>query len=96
MLDEQPGGDELGGARSRFAGTRFSRLIAYRAVIADPRAPAEDKAYALYRAVNCYAPSAFNGCDASEVPLEQRRAWFNQLKTRYPRSPWATRLRYYW
>lgn len=96
LLDEQPPADELGGAPSQFSGTRFSRLTAYKTVIADPRAPAEDKAYALYRAVNCYAPSAFNGCDASEVALEQRRAWFNQLKTRYPQSPWARELRYYW
>ena len=96
MLDESPGADELGGAPTRFGGTRFSRLTAYGTVIADPRAAAEDEAYALYRAVNCYAPSAFNGCDASEVALEQRRAWFNQLKTRYPASRWARELRYYW
>lgn len=96
LLDDQPPADELGGAPTRFPGQRFSRLTAYRAVIADARAPAEDKAYALYRAVNCWAPSAFNGCDASEVPLEQRRAWFNQLKTHYPASRWARELRYYW
>ena len=95
-LDVAPDPDELGGAPTRFPGTRFSRLAAYRSIIADARTTDEDRAYALFRAVNCFAPSTFNGCDATEVPLTQRRAWFNLLKTRYPRSRWAMELRYYW
>ena len=53
-------------------------------------------AYALYRAVNCYAPSGNNQCGGADVPQEQRRAWFQQLKRDYAGSQWAQKLRYYW
>ena len=95
-LDDLPDADELGGSPSMFPGKRFSRLQGYQAVIADPSAGATDKAYALYRAVNCYAPSAYNGCDETEVPVSQRKAWFQKLKADYPASPWAKKLVYYW
>lgn len=96
LVDDAVPAGELGASGDGISGTRFSRLAAYRAVIADARAGADDKAYALFRAVNCFAPSAMNGCDASEVPLATRRGWFNQLKRDYPRSRWAVALRYYW
>ncbi|WP_430444250.1 hypothetical protein [Sphingorhabdus contaminans] len=95
-LDDQPEKDELGGSPSQFAGKRFSRLDAYKAVIADPAAGAGNRAYALYRAVYCYAPAGYNGCDATDVPTSQRKAWFDQLKKQYPASVWAKKLRYYW
>ena len=95
-LDDLPDADELGGSPSMFPGKRFSRLEGYRTVIADPGAGATNKAYALYRAVNCYAPSAYNGCDDTEVPVSQRKAWFQKLKSEYPASPWAKKLIYYW
>lgn len=96
QLDDLPDADELGGSPSMFPGKRFSRLEGYRAVIADPTAGATNKAYALYRAVNCYAPSAYNGCDETEVPVSQRKGWFQKLKSEYPASPWAKKLVYYW
>lgn len=95
-LDDQPDKDELGGTPTLFPGARFSRLEGYKTVIADPVAGANNKAYALYRAVHCFAPSGYNGCDAADVPQSQRKAWFQKLKTDYPASPWAKKIKYYW
>ena len=47
--------------------TPYSRLEIYKAVIADPAATADDKAFALNRAVRCYAPSGNNSCSGTEV-----------------------------
>jgi hypothetical protein len=95
-IDSAPARDELGGTPSLFAGAPYSRLEVYKSVIADPKAPADDKAYALYRAVNCYAPTGHNSCSGTDVPVDQRGAWFNRLKKDYPASPWAKELKYYW
>lgn len=95
-LDQQPEADELGGTPSLFPGKRFSRLDAYKTVMANPAAGPDNRAYALYRAVNCYAPAGYNGCDATEVTKAQRKAWFDQLKGQHPTSVWAKKLRYYW
>jgi hypothetical protein len=95
-LDEQPEADELGGMPSLFPGKRFSRLDGYKAVMADSTTTPANRAYALYRAVNCYAPAGYNGCDASEATKAQRKLWFDQLKGQYPASVWAKKLRYYW
>jgi TolA-binding protein len=96
VLDHAPPADELGGVNSQFGGKAYSRLEVYKAIIADPKAPADDRAYALYRAVNCYAPSGSNSCAGVDVPLAQRKQWFQTLKTAYPASRWADSLRYYW
>jgi hypothetical protein len=96
MLDEPRKVDELGGSPSLFPGKRFSRLDAYKSVIANPAAGAENRAYALHRAVRCYAPAGYNGCDDSEQSLAVRKAWFQQLKREYPTSPWSTKLTVYW
>ncbi len=95
-LDDHPGKDELGGARKDFAGQPIARGAIYASVIANAKAPANDRAYALYRMVNCYAPSGSNSCGGQEVEIDQRKAWFNQLKRDYPASPWAKKLRFYW
>lgn len=95
-LDHTPKKDELGGTASLFPGKPFSRLEVYKAIIADPAAIANNKAYALYRAVNCYGPSGNNSCGGVDVPQSQRKAWFNKLKTSYPSSTWAKQLKYYW
>jgi hypothetical protein len=81
---------------SLFPGEPYSRQAVYRSVIADPNAPPEDKAYALYRAVYCYARSGYNSCGGEYVELAERKAWFTQLKKQYPKSVWAKRLKYYW
>jgi TolA-binding protein len=95
-LDQTPPKDQLGGTASLFAGKPFSRLEAYKSVIASPAADANSKAYALYRAVYCYAPSGYNSCGGVEVPIATRKGWFNQLKKNYPASPWTAKLKYYW
>ena len=91
-----PKQDELGGATHLFPGKAATRGPIYAAIIADPRALAGDRAYALYRAVNCYGPSGSNGCGGAEVPKSVRRGWFQQLKRDYPASEWARKLRYFW
>ncbi|ELQ6125605.1 hypothetical protein R2255_002588 [Cronobacter dublinensis] len=68
----------------------------YQQVIANPKAEPEDKSYALYRAVMCYAPSGYNDCGGKEVDKATRKAWFGQLKKNWPGSPWAQQLKYYW
>ena len=88
--------DELGGAPTLFPGRTFARLDAYKALIADPKTPQDDRAYALYRAINCYAPSGANECDGKDVPPAERARWFHTLKSDYAKSPWAQALKYYW
>jgi hypothetical protein len=95
-LDAKLDPDDLGGAPSQFAGPGFSRLDLYRGVIADPKTVANDKAYALYRAVQCYAPGGYNSCSGKEASKVQRKAWFLQLKRDYPNSKWAEISQYYW
>ena len=95
-LDVLPPKDQLGGTATMFPGKPFSRLEIYKGVIADPVAPATSKAYALYRAVYCYAPGGYNSCGGTEVPKAQRKAWYNQLKKTYPASSWTAKLKYYW
>lgn len=96
VLDRQPPSNDLGGTPTLFAGSVYSRLEVYKKIIADPAAKADDKAYALFRAVNCYAPSGTNTCGGVEVDKSVRKAWFQRLKTGYPKSRWAGELRYYW
>lgn len=91
-----PDADELGGSAPLFPGKAAYRGKIYADIIADPRAPAGDKAYALFRAVNCYAPSGNNECGGAEAPESQRKAWFQRLKREFPDSEWARQLRYYW
>lgn len=88
--------DELGGTPGQFPGRALSRQGIYQAIIDDAAAPADERAYALFRAVNCYAPAGYNDCGGEDVPVATRKAWFNQLKARYPQSVWAQQLRYYW
>jgi hypothetical protein len=87
---------ELGGAPTQFPGRTFARLDAYKVILADPKAPAADRAYALYRAINCYAPSGNNECDGQGVAKSVRAGWFHALKTDYASSDWARTLKYYW
>ncbi len=95
-IDTQPAKEDLGGTPTLFAGPVYSRLEVYRKVIAAPGASADDKAYALFRAINCYAPSGNNSCGGIDAPKTERKSWFTRLKTAYPKSRWATELRYYW
>ncbi len=96
QYDSGPKQDELGGFANGFPERRNFRSEFYRSIIADPRAASPDKAYALYRAVMCYAPSGVNDCGGNEVPKAQRKGWYDQLKRDYPASAWSKKLRYYW
>ncbi|QRY80430.1 outer membrane assembly lipoprotein YfiO [Pseudomonas sp. PDNC002] len=95
-LDTQPSERELGGGESLFPGTAYSRMDGYLKVIADKQAPDDDRAYALFRAINCYAPSGFNGCGSQDIAPAQRKQWFRALKGQYAATPWAKSLKYYW
>lgn len=68
----------------------------YQQVIGNSKTEPEDKSYALYRAVMCYAPSGYSDCGGAEVDKSQRQRWFTQLKKQYPGSAWAKKLKYYW
>lgn len=92
----RPSAKQLGGSEDLFPGQAFSRLQAYQAVIADRDAAMETQAYALYRAVYCFAPAGNNDCDSQEIDPQQRKAWFNQLKREHAGSHWASALRYHW
>ncbi|MBI1920437.1 MAG: outer membrane assembly lipoprotein YfiO [Geobacter sp.] len=89
-------GAVLGSAPSRFTGETFSRGEAYKRVMADTHAPHDLKAYALFRAIKCYAPSGYNDCGGNEVAISVRRSWFKTLKNDYPDTTWAKSLKYYW
>ncbi|QJB68612.1 hypothetical protein [Parasphingorhabdus halotolerans] len=93
---QKPKDGALGSAPSKFASDELVRQDIYKEIIANPRAGADNRAYALYRAVYCYARTGNNGCGGEAVPLSQRKAWFQQLKNSYPNSQWAKDLKYYW
>lgn len=81
---------------TQYTAKPVSRLMNYQRVIAMADAPPEDKSYALYRAVMCYAPSGYNDCDEQEIDKGERKEWFQQLKSDYRGNQWESRLNYYW
>ena len=87
---------ELGTVAVQFPGKGRSRLDIYKEIIANPKAARDARAYALYRAVNCWAPSSHNACDNTNDPVSQRKQWFQELKTKYRGTVWADTLKYYW
>jgi len=91
-----PGADTLGGGPSRFPGGPHGRMAVYQAVLANPKADRDSKAYALYRSVRCYAPGGNNDCGGEDAPKALRKAWFWRLKKDYPASRWAKELKFYW
>jgi hypothetical protein len=95
-IDIQPPKDQLGGTPSLYPGKPYARAATYAAIIAAADAPAVDRAFALFRAVNCYAPTGANQCGGPTAPLAQRKAWFSGLKRDYPSSRWAKELSYFW
>jgi len=85
-------------ARSRngFAGKPIGRMDIYQAVIASPAASADDKAFALNRAIRCYQPAGYNSCGGEDVKKPVRKAWYDRLRSQYAGSAWAKELKYYW
>lgn len=90
-----PKGD-LGGVPSAFPGRPYARSATYAAIIADRAAPADDRAYALYRAVRCYEPSGNTQCGGPDAPKATRHGWYDALRRDYPGSRWAKRLSLWW
>ncbi len=85
----------LGDVIPSFKGAIFSRGEVYKKIIATSTND-DLKAYALYRAVNCYAPAGDNDCGGEAVDKTTRKNWFNQLKQDYPASEWAKSQKYFW
>ena len=95
-LEQPRAAGSLGSTASQFKGETFSRLDGYKQVIANAKAPKTDKAYALFRAINCYAPAGYNSCGGEDVAPAVRKAWFRQLKTGFADTQWGKSLQYYW
>lgn len=95
-LDDTPEKGDLGSLVRDFKGKPIERGAIYESLVADKTTPANERAYALYRLVRCYAPSGNNSCGGTSVELPQRKAWFQQLKREYPASTWARKLDVYW
>ena len=95
-LEQARAAGSLGSSASDFKGETFSRLDGYKQVIGNAKAPKNDKAYALFRAINCYGPSGYNSCGGVDVEPAVRKAWFRQLKTSYADTQWGKSLQYYW
>ncbi|OYU07582.1 MAG: outer membrane assembly lipoprotein YfiO [Pseudomonas sp. PGPPP1] len=95
-LEQARAAGSLGSTASDFKGETFSRLEGYKRVIADAKAPKNDKAYALFRAINCYAPAGYNSCGGQDVTPAVRKAWFRQLKSGFADTQWGKSLQYYW
>ena len=95
-LEQPRAAGSLGSTASDFKGETFSRLDGYKQVIANAKAPKTDKAYALFRAINCYAPAGYNSCGGEDVAPAVRKAWFRQLKSGFADTQWGKSLQYYW
>ncbi len=95
-LDTPPNAQSLGGTQDTFPGKPFSRLDGYQVVINNPKASRDERAYALYRAIYCYASSGNNRCGGAGVEPAVRKAWFRQLKGKLGDTQWGQSLRYYW
>ena len=95
-LDTAPPRGRLGGAANDYRGAPLARGAIYASVIGDPRSTPDERAYALFRAVSCYAPSGYNGCGGVDAPVAQRKAWFDRLRREFPKSAWTQKLKYYW
>ena len=94
--DATPLATDLGGDRSLFPGKDFSRMDNYLKVIGNNKADGDARAYALFRAVRCYAPSGNNDCGKQEIPAGTRKQWFQMLHKDYAESVWAKSLKFYW
>ncbi len=92
----KPPEDELGGTSDGFAGKARTRLDYYLSVIANPAARGDAEAYALYRAVNCFASAGSNHCGDQDIPKEQRKRWFDRLKQTYKDNVWGRLQKYWW
>ena len=93
---KQQASQQLGTTPLLFPGKQNDRQSIYRRVMADANASSDDRAYALVRAIRCYAPSGSNDCGGDDVPVSERKRWFTTLKTTYKTSHWAPSVEHYW
>jgi len=84
------------GSFAEYPGEPIPRSKLYSDIIAEPGVAPNDRAYALYRAIRCYAPVGYSSCGGEEVPEEQRRAWFQRLKGEFAQTRWGQEAEYYW
>jgi len=87
---------DLGGSDSLLAATDYSIMDGYLKVIAAKQAPADARAYALFRAVRCCATAGYNHCGKQDIPQSVRKQWFDTLHKEYPTSVWTRSSKYYW
>lgn len=96
VLGWPPVTDDLGSGPSQFAVKEYSRLDGYRQVMSDAKARPDDRAYAIFRALNCFGYSGYNHCGGKDAPLPERRRWFRTLKTRYATTTWGREMDVFW
>ncbi len=87
---------ELGAGPEQFPGKPLYRDAIYSRVMADPAAAPNERAYALYRALRCYAPAGNNSCSGESVDVAVRRGWFQRLKRGFRTTAWASKLDVFW
>lgn len=80
---------------TKFGKFLYSRLKGYQFIINDETATEEDKAYALYKAIRCFA-GGYNHCDRQDIPLAKRKEWFQLLHSKYAKTLWAKQQPIYW
>ena len=85
----------LGDISSRFKGQELNRLDIYQSIFTSNRND-ELSAYALHRAIGCFASSGNNQCSDKEVDKSVRKAWFKRLKSDFKNTSWAQNQQYYW
>lgn len=85
----------LGDIPSRFNGRKLNRLDMYKSIFATNKKD-ELSAYALHRALGCFASSGNNHCSDEEVDISVRKAWFKRLKSNFKNTSWAQNQKYYW
>ncbi len=88
--------DDLGGTGTLFAGTVLARHDFYTDIMKNPGASRDDRAYATYRAIHCYAPVGENDCGGTDVDRAVRKKWFLELKAKYGETTWAKQQDVYW
>ncbi|MDE2383192.1 MAG: hypothetical protein KGO53_01125 [Alphaproteobacteria bacterium] len=92
----KPADGILGSTGTLFAGAPLARGDFYADIMKDAKASRDDRAYALFRAVHCYAPAHSNDCGGKDVDEATRKAWHDELKAKYGDTVWARQLKFYW
>lgn len=81
-----------------FTGTREEDMSIWQKVAADASLEPELRANMLHELLQCFYPTGYNRCpgNTEEIPTEQRKKWFVQLKTQFKNTSWAQQQKYYW